>query len=72
MAEMPKIDQEKCDGCGLCISVCSCNILVLVENVISVVQKAECRQCIHWCTLCEDVCPTGALTCAFEIVIEGR
>ena len=72
MAEMPEIDQEKCNGCGLCITVCCCNILVMVESVVTVVEKAECHQCTHWCTLCEDVCPTEAITCAFEIVIEER
>ena len=66
MAEMPVIDQEKCNGCGLCISVCSCNALVLVDNIITVIETEEC----HWCTLCEAVCPTGAISCPFEIVIE--
>ena len=70
MAEMPEIDQEKCNRCGLCISVCSCNMIVLVENFITIIQKKECQGCTHWCTLCEDVCPTGAITCSFEVVIE--
>ena len=70
MAEMPVIDQEKCNGCGLCISVCSCNVLVLVENIATVVEVKECPWCTRWCTLCEDVCPTGAIVCPFEIVIE--
>ena len=68
MAEMPKIDQEKCDGCGLCISVCDCGAIVLIEGTITIVETENCQ----WCTMCEIVCPTGALTCAFEIVIEGR
>jgi ferredoxin len=72
LAQMPVIDTEKCNGCGLCITVCSCKILVMVENVISIVAKKECQKCTHWCTLCEDVCPTGAITCPFEIVIEDR
>ncbi|MFC2005741.1 ATP-binding protein [Chloroflexota bacterium] len=63
---MPEIDQEKCDSCGLCISVCSCNALVLVENVLTIVETEECG----WCTMCEAVCPVGAITCSFEIVIE--
>lgn len=72
MAGMPEIDQEKCNHCGLCISVCSCNAIVLVEEVINIIQKEECQGCTRWCTLCEDVCPTGAITCPFEIVIEER
>ena len=66
MVEMPVIDKEKCNGCGLCISVCSCNALVLVDNTIIIIETEEC----HWCTLCEAVCPTGAIGCPFEIVIK--
>lgn len=70
MAQIPKIDREKCDGCGLCVTVCSCNILVIVDKVITVLEKEECGMCHKWCTLCEDVCPTGAITCPIEIVID--
>ena len=70
MAEMPIIDREKCDGCGLCVSVCSCNRLTLIDNIITILEKKECHGCTHWCTQCEAVCPTGAISCPFEIVIE--
>ena len=53
MAEMPVVDREKCNGCGLCVSVCTCNALVLVDNVIIVIETEECG----WCTQCEAVCP---------------
>jgi len=66
LAEMPVIDQEKCDGCGLCISVCTCNALVLVENVVTIIETEECG----WCIQCEVVCPTEAIACPFEIVVE--
>jgi len=72
MAEMPIIDRKKCDGCGLCISVCSCKALVLVDNVVTVIKKKECYQCTSWCTRCEEVCPTGAISCPFEIVFEDE
>ena len=64
--EMPVLDPEKCNGCGLCLSVCDCHALKLVGNVINVIETKECG----WCTDCEAACPTGALTCPFEIVIE--
>jgi len=66
LAEMPLIEPEKCNGCGLCISVCTCNALVLVENVVTVIETEECG----WCLECEAVCPTGAIIAAFEIVIQ--
>ena len=66
MVEMPVVDKKKCNGCGLCVSVCYCNALVLVCGVVTVVETEECG----WCTECEAVCPTGAIACPFEIVIE--
>ena len=64
--EMPTLDQEKCNGCGLCVSVCSCNALMLVNNIVTVVETEECG----WCAECEEVCPTKAIVCPFEIVLE--
>ena len=49
-------------------SECAGNILVLVNNVVTVVESEECWRCKRWCTLCEVVCPTGAIACPFEIV----
>ncbi|MFC2065536.1 DUF362 domain-containing protein [Chloroflexota bacterium] len=65
MAEMPTIDQSKCNGCGLCLSVCACGGLLLVDNVITII-SVDC----DWCTECEAICPTGAISCPFEIVFE--
>ena len=64
--EMPHIDEELCQGCGLCVGVCRCGALVLVDNKVKVISVDQCE----WCSLCELVCPTGAITCPFEIVIE--
>lgn len=62
---MPQINQEKCDGCGLCVDVCLQQGLVLVNNVINIIETVDC----DWCTQCEAVCPNGAISCPFEIVI---
>jgi MinD superfamily P-loop ATPase len=64
---MPVVDREKCNGCGLCVSVCICEALVMVDDIITVLETEACG----WCTECEAVCPTGAITCPFEIVIEN-
>lgn len=67
---MPQIDFAKCDGCGICVSVCSCGILVLEGNKVVVNYKQKCSLCERWCNNCELVCPNGAISCPFEIVIE--
>ena len=61
---MPVIDPTKCNGCGLCVTVCVCGALVMVNNVITLIEVEGCG----WCTQCELVCDTGAITCPFEIV----
>lgn len=64
---VPLIDSDKCNGCGLCISVCEPKALVLIDNVVTIIQTdIEC----DWCCICEAVCPTGAICCPFEIVLE--
>jgi NAD-dependent dihydropyrimidine dehydrogenase PreA subunit len=67
MPENPKIITDKCDGCGLCVSVCTCGGLEIKNNVVSAIPGVECG----WCAQCELVCPSGAISCPFEIIIEG-
>jgi uncharacterized Fe-S center protein len=66
MKETPLIDEEKCQGCGLCVDICTCGALVLEDNVAKIQEINRCG----WCTLCELVCPCGAISCPFEIVVE--
>lgn len=65
--EMPVVDVEKCNGCGLCVSVCYCGALIMIDNLVTVIETMECG----WCTECEAVCPTGAISCPFDIFIEN-
>lgn len=65
---MPSIDEGKCSGCGLCVTVCRCGALVMFGDKVKAIHVDECG----WCTLCELVCPTGAITCPFEVVIEDK
>jgi NAD-dependent dihydropyrimidine dehydrogenase PreA subunit len=67
MGMMPIIDRDKCQGCGLCVEVCTCGALKIVDNVVTAVKVDECR----WCTLCELVCPNEAIGCPFEIILEN-
>ena len=66
MSIMPVFDATRCDGCGLCISVCRCGALVLTGNFVTVVEVDDCG----WCRDCELVCEPGALQCPFEIVAQ--
>jgi MinD superfamily P-loop ATPase len=66
VTERPIIDAQKCDGCGLCVTVCHHNALVVVKNVVIFIEAPEC----DWCTDCEAVCRTGAIICPFEIVCQ--
>ena len=70
MADIPIIDQEKCDGCGLCVTICTCGVLVLKNGVVTAIAKEKCQGCTNWCRQCEVVCPMGAINCPFDIVIE--
>ena len=67
MRQMPIIDGDKCQQCGLCVDVCACGAIKVIGNVVKVVEVEGCG----WCTLCELVCPYGAITCPFEIVVEN-
>jgi MinD superfamily P-loop ATPase len=66
VTEMPIIDVQKCDGCGLCVSVCHCNALAIVNRIVTLIETVNC----DWCTDCEAVCRTGAISCPFEIIVQ--
>ena len=67
MIDMPVIDLSRCDGCGLCVTVCRCGAIIMVDNTITIVETDRCG----WCGECELVCPLGAISRPFEIVIQG-
>ena len=66
MPENPIIDEEKCNGCGLCVSVCTCGGLQIQDNHVTSIPGVKCG----WCAMCELVCPSGAISCPFDITIE--
>ncbi len=68
MKEMPIINEEKCERCGLCVSVCACGALKLEGKTVQAVKIDECG----WCGMCELVCPSAAISCPFEVSIEVK
>ncbi|MBN2239186.1 MAG: 4Fe-4S binding protein [Dehalococcoidales bacterium] len=67
---MPQIDYEKCDGCGICVSVCSCGALIFEGDIVKFSESHKCSSCERWCGNCELACPKDAISCPFEIIIE--
>ena len=53
-----KIDDEKCNGCGLCVSACHEGAIGLVEGKAKLLRDDYCDGLGN----CLPVCPTGAIT----------
>ncbi len=71
---VPQLDESLCTLCGLCVEACQCGAIQMGEGGLFLACPDQ-----GWCPpqemddcecLCEDVCPTGAISCAFEIVME--
>ena len=75
---MPKliINQDSCDGCGVCVTICPEGVLILadgrvrVENpdaCMGVKAKASCDVCVgnieacEGCVICIKNCPTSSI-----------
>jgi ferredoxin len=54
------IDKEKCNGCGLCVEVCSDFNIEIIEGKAEVTSGKAVFGCIG-CGHCMAVCPTGAI-----------
>ncbi len=53
-----RIDEEKCDGCGLCISACPEGALQLIDGKARLVSESYC----DGLGACIGECPRGAIT----------
>ena len=57
------IDEDRCKGCGLCVTVCPANILQLADDrfnakgyrPITVTDPPACTGCAMCATICPDV-----------------
>jgi len=72
----PILDATRCTGCGLCAAACPCDAVVMQEGIPTFRcgdychLYAECPALSGCSWPCEEACPTRALSCPFEIVIE--
>ena len=53
----PKVEESKCNGCELCVTVCPSFVLQMGNKKAEVVRGAWCIGCDH----CGAVCPTEAI-----------
>ena len=56
--QIVKIDEELCNGCGVCVMPCAEGAIVLVDGKARVVDETLC----DGAGFCIPVCPTGALS----------
>jgi len=52
------LDQEKCTGCGMCLSVCPHAVLSLTNGRARIENRDACMEC----GACARNCPTEAIT----------
>lgn len=60
----PIIDETRCNGCGLCVDLCSTGALALRDGKAVVVNPEACL----YEGVCEDTCPQDAIGRPFEVV----
>ena len=58
LRQIIKIDKEKCNGCGLCVSACHEGAIGLVDGKAALLRDDYCDGLGN----CLPVCPTGAIT----------
>jgi len=56
--QIVRIDEELCNGCGLCVTPCAEGAIELVDGKAKVVREELC----DGAGFCLAVCPTGALS----------
>ncbi len=72
------VEEARCTLCGLCVEACACHSVALGEHAPvfhcpESCDPAAAATCPSCGCLCEEVCPTGAIRCSFEIVLaEGK
>ncbi|TRO51736.1 4Fe-4S dicluster domain-containing protein [Candidatus Bathyarchaeota archaeon] len=56
----PSINYEKCSSCGKCVDYCKLGVYEFEGKKRPVVRNP--KNCIVFCTGCQEQCPVGAIT----------
>jgi ferredoxin len=67
-ASLPVLDRARCTGCGDCVPVCPAGVLALASQRLEFVKPDSC----DYCGECEAVCNQGAISCPYDILVEGK
>ncbi len=59
-----KIDQQKCNGCSVCLDACTVGAIYMVDNK-AYVDESLCTSCWN----CMEVCPVQAIQLVANVVV---
>jgi len=65
---LPKINLDRCTGCGRCIAICPAQVLTQRNGKAYLHTPVRCT----YCSACEEVCPEDAIALPFLIVVAER
>lgn len=57
----PRVDTDKCIGCGQCLEICPNNVFVLNERT-GKMEVANPENCVVLCDKCAEFCPVKAIS----------